>query len=545
MRRPLPHEVSSRLGALKPTGDGYMTRCPAHDDGKASLSIALKDSGKVVVNCHAGCERGAILDALGGLGITTDMLNTVEKDPAAPDEGEWTPHGPAVAVYDYRDADGKTVFQVLRTADKQFPQRRPDPAAKSGWRWNLGDVQRVLYRLPELIKAVNNGEKIWICEGEKDVEALRRHGQAATCNPGGAGKWRDEYSAMLAGVHVTIVADKDAPGQAHARQVADSLDGFAESVRIVEAADPHKDAAAHLSAKLGMDSFVVTRDGGAEALPDLAPGIHDFLAGPVDYDWIVPGVLERPDRLIITGFEGFGKSYLVRQLAIAIAAGIHPFRSEFYEPRRVLFIDCENSERQSRRHLRKIVPVAGTYGRPVANENMRVIVKPQGVNLTNPQDAAWLLERITAHQPDVVFIGSLYKLHERDPSDEVAARTLTAVFDRCRAAANCAVVIEAHAGHGGSGGPRAIRPIGSSLYMRWPEQGIGIAPYDETSPTDFYPLQVKPWRGSRDREMSAWPEYLTHGTYDRDRQVFLTWPWVEHVPDPDVAPFTRPIGATA
>ena len=134
-----------------------------------------------------------------------------------------------------KDADKNTVFQVMRTADKQFPARRPDPTAKTGWRWNLGDTKRVLYRLPELIEAVNNGEKVWICEGEKDVEALRRQGQAATCNPGGAGKWRDEFSPLLAGVHVTVVADKDAPGQAHARQVADSLKEFAESVRIVEA----------------------------------------------------------------------------------------------------------------------------------------------------------------------------------------------------------------------------------------------------------------------------------------------------------------------
>ena len=81
--------------------------------------------------------------------------------------------------------------------------------------------------------------------------------------------------------------------------------------------------------------------------------------------------------------------------------------------------------------------------------------------------------------------------------------------------------------------------------MRWPEHGIGIAPYDETDPLQFYPLQVKPWRGSRDREESAWPEYLTHGEYDRDRQVFHTWPWVEHVPASDVAPFPARIGASA
>jgi hypothetical protein len=529
MRRPLPADVASRLGAMRPSGDGYVTRCPAHDDNKPSLSLKVGDDGKVLAKCHAGCDQGSVMDALAGLGITPEMMNP-NRELTPLGQAEWTPHGPAVAVYDYRDAHGVTRFQVLRTADKQFPQRRPDPTAKSGWRWNLGDVQRVLYRLPELIEAVNNGEHVWICEGEKDVEALRRAGQAATCNPGGAGKWRDEYSATLAGVNVTIVADKDAPGQAHARRVAESLEGLAESVRIVEAPDPHKDAAAYLRDGGTLDGFLTTAGDEAEPVPDLAPGIHDFLAGPDEYDWIVPGVLERPDRLILTGFEGFGKSYLVRQMAVAIAAGIHPFRHEFFTPVRVLFVDCENSDRQTRRHLRKIVPVAGMMGHPLANDSLRVIVRPQGVDLTSAEGAAWLLERVTAHRPDVLFIGSLYKLHERDPADEMAARMLTAVLDRARTAVDCAVVIEAHAGHGNGVGPRNVRPIGSSLYLRWPEHGIGLAPFSETDDRTYTPLQVKAWRGSRDRDISAWPEFLEHGEYDMDRRTFMTWPWVEYLP---------------
>lgn len=533
MRRPLPADVAFKLGALRPSGEGYVTRCPAHDDNHPSMSVSVSDDGKVLVKCHAGCDQGPLLDALASLGITTEMLNP-NRDLQPIGQDEWTPHGPAVAVYDYRDAGGVTLFQVLRTADKQFPQRRPDRTAKTGWRWNLGDVQRVLYRLPELIQAINNGEHVWICEGEKDVEALRKAGRAATCNPGGAGKWRDEFSPTLAGVNVTIVADKDAPGQAHARRVAESLDGFAESVRIVEAADPYKDAAAHLHAGLSLDDFATTSGETAEPPLDLAPGIHDFLAGPIDYDWLVPGILERPDRLILTGFEGAGKSYLVRQLAVAMAAGLHPFREQEIPPARVLFIDCENSDRQTRRHLRKIVPAASTMGRPLENDSLRIIVRPQGVDLTSVEGAAWLVERVNAHHPDVLFIGSLYKLHERDPKDETAARVLTAVLDRVRAAVDCAVVIEAHAGHGSGMGPRSVRPIGSSLYLRWPEHGIGLAPYDETDGVKFFPLQVKPWRGSRDREENAWPEYLTHGHYDRDRNVFKTWPWVEHMPYPQV-----------
>src|SRR5437867_4150238 len=78
----------------------------------------------------------------------------------------------------------------------------------------------VLYHLPEVLAAVLAGKRIWIPEGEKDVEALRALGKVATCNPFGAGKWRPEYSGALRGADVVLVPDKDEPGHAHMKQVA-------------------------------------------------------------------------------------------------------------------------------------------------------------------------------------------------------------------------------------------------------------------------------------------------------------------------------------
>ena len=46
----------------------------------------------------------------------------------------------------------------------------------------------------------------------------------ATCNPGGAGKWRDEFTTQLAGAQLVVVLpDNDQPGCNHAAQVAASL----------------------------------------------------------------------------------------------------------------------------------------------------------------------------------------------------------------------------------------------------------------------------------------------------------------------------------
>jgi hypothetical protein len=235
-------------------GGAWMARCPAHDDAKASLSIGRGTEQPIVLFCQAGCATEDVLEAIG---LTMADVSAPRDDdrPA----GEWMPgNRAAIAIYDYTDTRGKLLFQVLRSADKHFSQRRPDPAAASGWAWNLKGVTRVPYHLPQLRKAATGpvaGRVVYIVEGEKDVQAIEAAGGVATCNPGGAGNWRPEYSKHLAGIRQTIiVADKDDPGRAHATQILERLGRYGGMRRVVEAAEG-KDAADHLAAGFGLDDF--------------------------------------------------------------------------------------------------------------------------------------------------------------------------------------------------------------------------------------------------------------------------------------------------
>ncbi|HMM43749.1 MAG TPA: toprim domain-containing protein, partial [Thermomicrobiales bacterium] len=97
---------------------------------------------------------------------------------------------------------------------------------------SLDGTRRVLYRLPEIV-AADPGQRVVVVEGEKDADALAALGIVATTCAQGAGAWRDEYSASLAGRHVAIVPDNDDAGRRHAEQVARSLAGVAASVRVV------------------------------------------------------------------------------------------------------------------------------------------------------------------------------------------------------------------------------------------------------------------------------------------------------------------------
>lgn len=505
--------VLPKLESVHKTGGGFMARCPAHEDAKASLSVSEGRDQPVVIHCHAGCERD---DVLAKLGLTWEDVSKPRERQSSGDD--WTPAGPATAIYDYRDEEGRLLMQVCRTASKEFRQRIPDPSKPSGWLWKVGETRRVLFRLPQIIAAVRDGREIWVVEGEKDALSLVGMGLEATCSIGGAGKWRSEYAEALREAVVTIVADRDEPGQAHARKAAESLVAVGAAVRIVEAAEG-KDVTDHLNAGRSLGELVETYTSDIEVKTDLAPDLWEFIATEDEpYDWIVKGLLERGDRLMLTGFEGAGKSVLGRQLAVTIAAGLHPFTFEEIEPRRVLVIDCENSEAQSRRHYRALASTSICYQRRVPEGGLRLIHKPEGLDLTRDADAAWVLERVTAHKPDILFIGPFYRLHAANMNDELPARKTIQVLDAARTRANCALVIEAHAGHSEGANGRNVRPTGSSLLLRWPEFGYGMRPVKDANGPSGRLVEFVPWRGARDQR--DWPQHLVRS------ERLNEWPWL-------------------
>lgn len=180
-----------------------------------------------------------------------------------------------VATYDYCDESGQLLFQVVRFEPKTFRQRRPDPTARDGWTWKLEGTRRVLYRLPGLLAALATGEPVFIAEGEKDVAALVERGFCATCNPGGASKWLDDYTATLRGADVVLIADKDEAGRRHVQLVAGKLHGIAKTIRTVELPDfnglPVKDAADYFAAGATAEDFRAVITQAAPFTPPAAP----------------------------------------------------------------------------------------------------------------------------------------------------------------------------------------------------------------------------------------------------------------------------------
>ena len=167
-------EFLPRLQGVKKTPQGWSARCPAHEDKRQSLSVAMGEKG-IVIKCFAGCE---VKDIAAKLGVPVKELffkngKARQKSLAATGKAPWE-----VATYDYTDEKGALLFQCVRFEPKDFRQRTPDTSQKGGWRWNLRGVRRVLFHLPKLIAALkaDADRPVFVVEGEKDVLALEKAG---------------------------------------------------------------------------------------------------------------------------------------------------------------------------------------------------------------------------------------------------------------------------------------------------------------------------------------------------------------------------------
>lgn len=293
-----------------------------------------------------------------------------------------------------------------------------------------------------------------------------------------------------------------------------------------------------LTVRAALKTFREGCDGVEEFMSDSGTtgprSMAQFLDGPMDCNWIIPGLLEHHERLLLTGSEGHGKSYLVSQLAASMAGSVHPFSSQVLGDGsrgiRVAVFDCENSEVQSRRRFTRIVHQVDTIRRqrdlPPADwsTQLYIDIRPAGLNLLNPRDVGWLDHAISATAPDLVTIGPLYKLFDADPSDEQAVRHVVAEFDSLRARYGFALMIEAHSPKADDGsGSRRVDPIGSSVWLRWPEYGFGIRRAKGDRKRRPQLMDVVAWRGTR--EERQWPEQIRYGTR-------LPWEAVDQIDEP-------------
>ena len=229
------------------TGSGgqYSGLCPAHNDRSPSLSLTLTED-RILIKCHSGCSINEICS---GFGIKkSDLFRRCETDTKTNSNARKKNNNvqlnaeekivfysskhkkrvTEISRYTYQKVDGSDAFFVIRTEPKDFRPMTPDG------KLSLEGVERVPYRLPELLQGIEDTKPILLLEGEKDADRVAEMGFVATTFVGGTGKWRDEYLEYFRGADIVLVPDNDHPGIKGMQEIAEHLHGTTKSMKVLE-----------------------------------------------------------------------------------------------------------------------------------------------------------------------------------------------------------------------------------------------------------------------------------------------------------------------
>jgi len=561
-------ELLSHFDAVKKTGTGWRARCPAHDDGTASLSISEGKKGSVIF-CHAGCPTDTVL-AKKGLKLPDLFSDTGNGKPAP---------RLAKASYDYQDADAKLLFQVVRFEPKDFRQRRPD--GKGGWIWDTKGITKVLYRLPETIRDVARGLPIMVSEGEKDVHALVKRGFSATCNPGGAGKWLGSYSGVLLGADVIIIPDRDEPGMKQAQDVAAKLQGIAKRVRVLELADsnhtekPIKDISDFFDAGGTAENLIALVDAApewkpskvcgqdfpksqaekfpAEYLPSEAESLADLKSGPPivtgknsltadagknppiarPLSALVHHVSSDPNELLLFRFlcrcaglllcgpTGIGKSSLAFQLAILWALARECFGIKPVRALKSLIVQAENDDGDQAEIRDGIYTGLGLTPDERDRAGASVIVAREDQRTGPVFLADTVRPLLSEHKPDLLWIDpALSYLGGEANSQRDVGGFLRNGLNPLLREFGCGCIVVTHTNKPATGKEKSQWTAGDFAYLgtgsaEWANWARGVLALRSIGSREVFELQAGK-RGGRlgwreaDGETKAFVKYLAH-----------------------------------
>lgn len=274
-------EIARALGGARRSGNGWLCRCPVHDDHDPSLSVTDGDDGKLLVYCHAGCGQEIVCEALRARGLWPDLADrqgpcpapprVVRREadhradrrriaaarhlwragrPITPDDpagryltgrslpGPWPPTLRFLAAARHPSCD---VVSALVAAACRWPDRKPVAVQLTGLtadarkapvspeRWTHGVLRGAAVRLSPW----DAGEPVILVEGVED-------GLAVLAALPGACVWvclgagNAAHVALPEGTEALLCLDGDDPGRREAREAVAALTARGHRVRMAD-----------------------------------------------------------------------------------------------------------------------------------------------------------------------------------------------------------------------------------------------------------------------------------------------------------------------
>ena len=505
------NELARRGFRLRRVGHEYIGPCPKCG-GTDRFGVNPNKQGKQIWNCR-GCKAGRdVIDLVQHLdgGDFDDNITTLIGSNKTNGKSNGKYHvveiddgaAPVVSEYPYYDENGGLHFVVVRIESgghKAIKQKRPDPNRAGHWLGSVKGCRVIPYRLPELIEAIGNGHLIAIVEGEKKVNLLANWGVAATCNAGGAGKWKDEHSAFLKGADVVILPDNDSVGFEHAASVARSLVGVAKRIRRVVLPDlpPKGDIVDWVDAggtREKLDELIVQASdwipGTADATPAEQPETHleifdagDDLDLPPPRGWLLGNQFCRGflSSLVAPGAVGKTALRLAQLLSLATERGLTG--QHLFVRCRVLLLSFEDGRDELRRRV-----AAACIHHNINRADLKgwlYYATPKGIKLAELTNGGLrqrgrleqeLRDKIVELKPDIVCLDPFVKTHSLEENDNSAMDFVCELLAALADEFNIAVDAPHHARKGlttpgdadtGRGGS-SIRDAGRLVYTLTP-----------------------------------------------------------------------------
>lgn len=339
------NDFLSRLENVEGAHGRWRARCPAHDDKNPSMSIGLSDDGKILVNCFRGCSAEQITSAM-GLTLSDLYLYPPKQASSGPTratkEAEYLYAGGQLKKVKYRNADGSKFCSWLH---------------KDGNSWSKGrnGIAPGLYQShPDL------PEVVFLVEGEKDVDNLKKAGFPAVTLPDGSqSKWEPEYMTVFFGKRVLILPDNDGPGMKYAQMCAGKLYGNAEAIWILDLKQawpemPQKADISDMLVRFGADKAMQKIMELDKLIPQWEPerdhpeesaSLPLICADSVEYvppRWLIEPYFQRGKGTLIQADPGTGKTAFMCAIAAHVTTGTPFINTPVETPGAVLMLSVED-----------------------------------------------------------------------------------------------------------------------------------------------------------------------------------------------------------
>lgn len=477
--------IASDLAARWPGGahrrdEWWDVHCPAAEHGgdeRPSLSLSDDhEKGRVRTVCRKGCGFNSIV--AGSPFTLGDFFHAPMNKNGTGNGHHAVPGRRATqeAIYSYNDEAGELRSQTVRTrredGTKDFFQRRPD--GHDGFINDLKGITTTVYRLDKLraeLAALPAGERhVAVVEGERDADSLAALGIPTTCNPMGAGKWRDHHAAQLASVGaegVYVFRDADTAGEAHAvlvsrlcraaglrvkRIILPGLEVLVEKhgqdvsdwLRTHTPADLH---AVMLAAQIDTGTPVDTVPAVGPS-PAALPLYIDTIAAFLDEEdlpqhYVFPELLPQGVIMLIHGEPRARKSLVAFELALSAATGTAPFNLPRFAPAApltVLYVQEEDPRALTKLRLGALVRARCGDARPAT---LHVSVR-RGINLDDPLWVARLIQDLKARDVKLLVLDAARRLSAKTDEGPAKVRELIAVLRSIVDQASVTIVIVHH-----------------------------------------------------------------------------------------------------